>query len=163
LAVLKLMESSGHSVFGPKGSLHSDVEFARFAIEADEIDKAEDYASELLAVATAGPNASGYGGAIHHGNLVLGRVALRRGDIDSAKEYLIKAGKTPGSGSLSSFGPNMALAKELLEIGEKEAVVNYLELCKEFWDLGRKRQTLTRWIEEIRAEAIPQFGANLIY
>ena len=163
LAVLKLMESSGHSIWGPKGSLRSDEEFARFAIEANEIDKAEAYASELLTMASSNPNASGYGEAIHHGNLVLGRVALRRGDIDSAKEYLIKAGQTPGGGTLGSFGPNMSLAKELLETGEKDTVVNYLELCKKFWDLGRKRQTLTRWIEEIRAGATPQFGANLIY
>ncbi|MFQ6018911.1 MAG: peptidoglycan-binding protein [Kiloniellaceae bacterium] len=163
-ATLKLMESSGFTVFGPKGKLSSDIEFAKFAIEADEIDKAEVYASELLAMASADPNASSYGAAIHHGNLVLGRVALRRGNIDSAKEYLIKAGRTPGGGTLSSFGPNMALAKELLEAGEKAAVIEYLRLCKSFWDSGRGRGgKLDRWIKTIKAGGIPEFGPNLIY
>ena len=64
---------------------------------------------------------------------------------------------------LSSFGPNMALAKELLEAGEKAAVIEYLQLCKNFWDYAQKRGTLDRWIKTIKAGEIPEFGPNLIY
>ena len=35
---------------------------------------------------------------------------------------------------LSSFGPNMQLARELHEAGEADAVVRYLARCSEFWD-----------------------------
>jgi hypothetical protein len=44
-----------------------------------------------------------YGNAVHKANLALGRVALRDGDIEQAKHYLIEAGKTPGSPQLNSF------------------------------------------------------------
>ncbi len=57
----------------------------------------------------------------------------------------------------------MALAKELLEAGEKAAVIEYLRLCKSFWDYGRKKGTLDRWIKTIRAGGTPEFGPNLIY
>ena len=56
-----------------------------------------------------------YGNALHKGNIVLGRIALERGDIAGAKEHLLAAGQTPGSPQVGSFGPNTTLAKELLE------------------------------------------------
>lgn len=32
----------------------------------------------------------------------------------------------------------MALAKELLEKGEKQVVIDYLDLCSAFWERGQK-------------------------
>ena len=61
-----------------------------------------------------------YGNATHKINNLNGRMALRDGNIDNAKIFLIEAGKTQGSPQLNSFGPNMSLAKELLEKGEKK-------------------------------------------
>jgi hypothetical protein len=72
------------------------------------------------------------GDAIHHGNLVLGRFALKSGDVEKAKEYLLKAGQTSGSPVLCSGGPNMMLAKELLESGEREVVIQYLKALRQF-------------------------------
>jgi hypothetical protein len=102
-----------------------------------------------------------FGRAIHHGHLVLGRVALVCGDIEKAKEHLIEAGRTNGSPDLNSFGPNMTLAKELLVAGEKDAVLQYFELCKAFWKLGADR--LEIWSERVQNDEIPIFGANLRY
>ena len=88
---------------------------------------------------------------------------LREGDVPQAKSRLLEAGKTKGSAPLSSFGPNMALAKELLEKGEKEVVLEYFRLCKKFWTGARHNQTLDQWADEVTKGRIPDFRANLVY
>jgi hypothetical protein len=125
--------------------------------------KAGLYANELLDAGMKPGNEKRRGTAVHHGNLILGRIALKQGRKESAKAFLIEAGRSSGGGTLGSFGPNMALAKELLEAGEKAAVIEYLRLCKSFWDYDRKKGTLDRWIKTIRAGGTPEFGPNLIY
>jgi len=57
--------------------------------------------------------------------VILGRLALREGRIEDAKHHLIEAGRSPGSPQMDSFGPNVSLAKDLLERGEKEIVIEY--------------------------------------
>ncbi len=74
---------------------------------------------------------------------------------------MLKAGDTPGSPQLDSFGPNMTLAKELLEKGDQQTVLQYLTLCGKFWKMDNGR--LARWSETIRAGKIPDFGSNLDY
>lgn len=74
------------------------------------------------------------GNAIHDGNTVLGRLALREGDENKAIAHLKQASKIPGSPQLNSFGPNMILAQELMQLGHRKAVVSYLKGCKRFWD-----------------------------
>lgn len=130
-------------------------------VDGGSLDKAESFALETLRIAETYKDDWNYGNAIHKGHITLGRVALRKGDIEEAKNQLILAGKTPGSPQLDSFGPNMMLAKELLEIGEKETVLKYLELCEEFWDLHLERLML--WEEQITNDEAPSFGTNLIY
>lgn len=135
------------------------VEVAKTAVEAGELEKARAYAQELLTTAQQGGWNSG--NAIHHGHLILGRIALREGIGEQAKEHLLQAGATHGSPQLSSFGPNMMLAKELLEQGETEAVLEYFELCGKFWKSSQGR--LEQWAEVVKAGGIPDFGANLHY
>src|SRR5215510_2304765 len=105
------------------------------ALAAGESEKAGDYAKQLLAMAVDLRRDWNYGNAIHVGNLVLGEIALDSGDINEAKRYLLLAGDTPGSPQLDSFGPNMLLAKELLEKGERDVVLKYFEKCGQFWEL----------------------------
>ena len=69
------------------------------------------------------------------GHMVLGRVALKRGDVETAKRELLLAGATPGSPQLDSFGPNMSLAKDLLEKKQADTVIEYFALCVKFWKL----------------------------
>lgn len=102
-----------------------------------------------------------YGNAVQKGNLILGRIALRRGDLEAAKGYLPSAGRTPGSANLNSFGPNMLLAKEQLELGESETVLEYFGLCETFWKMGP--ETLKRWSEAVQDGEAPVFGPNLRY
>ena len=86
---------------------------------------------------------------------------MKAGQIEKAKDHLIEAGKSPGSPQMDTFGPNMSLAKDLLEKGEKEIVIEYLTLCKSFWEMDEGR--LDEWIVLVKAGKIPNFGANLQY
>ncbi len=132
---------------------------AKAAFEAGAIKKARMHANASLGIASRHGNQEKYGPAVHDGNVILGRLALKEGNIGEAKAYLIKAGHTPGGGTLTSFGPNMSLAKELLERGERDTVIEYLELCKKFWSYPRN--PLERWIQTVKAGRMPEFGPNL--
>jgi hypothetical protein len=139
-------------------------DLAKAAFAASEFEQARSYATELLEKATS-PELDEYfrndGNAIHYANLILGRLAFREGEVERAKQRLIASGKTKGSPNLGSFGPNMSLAKELLECGEQETVLRYFELCRKFW--GSHGEVLDQWTKDVRAGRIPQFGANLVY
>lgn len=134
---------------------------AKTAFEAGKTDKANDYATRMVVSAAKRKKDWNTGNAIHQGNLILGRLAFQRGDFTGAKVFLHEAGKTPGSPQLNSFGPNMALAKDLLERGETKAVLDYFELCGKFWKLGQDR--LDAWTTAVKAGEVPDFGANLNY
>jgi hypothetical protein len=131
------------------------------AFDAGEIDKSEQYADELLNLARSRPNDWNYGNAIYDGNFVLGRIALKRGDIKLAGKYLLLAGETPGSPQLNTFGPNLTLAKELLAQGERESVLKFFRLCKQFWEMDGGK--LDKWSAEIRAGKVPEIKVNLNY
>jgi len=134
---------------------------AKLSFEAQMNEEAETYALELLDLAQSLERDWNYGNAIHDGNMVMGRLALVHGDAEEAKRRLLEAGKTPGSPQLSSFGPNMSLAQDLLAVDEREAVIEYLRQCLEFWELGREK--LKDWIALIEGGRRPDFGANLVY
>ncbi|MCF6313417.1 MAG: hypothetical protein L3J39_13290 [Verrucomicrobiales bacterium] len=131
---------------------------AKTAMAANKPKKAKKYAEQMLRQKSAGWNA---GNNIHHGNLILGLIAITMDDVGRAKEHLIKAGETSGSPQLNSFGPNMTLAKELLQKGEKDVVLKYFRLCSNFWKMGRGR--LDEWALVVKENKIPDFGSNLYY
>ena len=95
----------------------------------------------------------------HHANLVLGRIALAQEDVARAKAHLLAAGRVARSPTLGSFGPNMRLARELVERGEREVVLEYFDLCSRFWN----PDTLGAWADVVAAGRTPDFGANLLY
>ncbi|MGN6546830.1 MAG: tetratricopeptide repeat protein [Aureliella sp.] len=134
-------------------------DLARAALEAGEDVKAEQYAARALAASQESGRNWNRGNLIHHAHLVLGRLALKAGDIEKAKARLLGSGRTPGSPQLDSFGPNMTLAKELLEQGEKAAVLEYFDLCRKFWSAER----LNRWSEAVANDQMPDFEGNLRY
>lgn len=136
-------------------------DLAKRAFEAGETEKARSYAKQLLEMASRNRNNWNYGNAIFYGNFVLGRIAARQGDLAQAGQYLLASAATPGSPQLDTFGPNMTLAKELLENGKRDVVLQYLARCKNFWkdDYGK----LDKWIATVRSGGTPDFGANLRY
>jgi hypothetical protein len=145
--------------------IHLLLQLAPAALTAGDQEKARSYATELISLGEsqrykiAGFGPSLYSDARHIGNMILGQQALAIGDLVNAKAHLLAAGEVPGSSVLISFGPNMLLAKQLLEKGEQEAVIQYLDYCAQFWEMHRGR--LDQWKETIKQGAIPEFGSNL--
>ena len=129
--------------------------------EAGNIAKVQSSIKELESLLPKFENNWNYGNAIHKMNLIEGRISLKEGKIEEAKKYLIAAGKTKGSPQLNSFGPNITLAKELLEKGETEVVIQYLDLCNNFWT--SEFSNVDEWKKIIQKGEIPQFGAHLKY
>lgn len=102
------------------------------------------------------------GRPLHDAHMVLGRIAAKEGRIDDAVAKLLEAARdNRGDPGMNSFGPNMSLAKDLLEHGRSDAVLQYFELCRQFWKSGHKY--LDKWAAEIKTGATPNFGANLGY
>lgn len=132
-----------------------------WAVHQNQLDEAAALGEELLREAEKYPKDWNYGNALHKGHLILGRVALRRNDVAEAKRRLIAAGQTPGSPQLDSFGPNMTLAEELLQRGEKQVVLDYFDLCAKFWKMDNG--SLSAWRLMIRNDMAPNFGAHLLY
>jgi len=123
---------------------------AEAAFNSGNYEKARDYAAEELQKAES-RSYWNYGNAVHDGNAMLGRVALKEGDLVKAREHLLAAGNTPGSPVLCSFGPDMSLANDLLKQGENETVITYLTSCGRFW----KKPVLEGWIAKIQSGRKP--------
>jgi hypothetical protein len=138
-----------------------ETDLPAMAFDTGDMTKARSYAEQLLTEVGSDRSQWNYGDAVHKGNLILGRIAVREGRLAEAVTFLRASGDTPGSGVLNSFGPNMSLAKDLLERGEVEAVLNYFESCRLFWKMGGAR--LDAWSKDVQAGHIPNFGANLRY
>jgi hypothetical protein len=134
---------------------------AKAAFESGAVEEAGGRAHELLGLATSYRNDWNYGNAIHDGHSVLGRVALAKGDIVTAKQELLEAGRTPGSPQLASFGPNVSLARDLLSRSEVSTVVEYLRLCQAFWEMENGK--ITHWVQLAESGEMPEFGSNLVY
>lgn len=127
-----------------------DLALAAFA--AGEHDKARTHA---LAMLEAAPGLRDRGDPLHYGNLVLGHIALSANDFEEARARLLAAGRTRRL-PIEKFGaPDMSLAKALLQRGESEAVLEYLELCFDFWAEGEER--LKDWIVLVEAGLVPDF------
>jgi len=135
------------------------AELSKAAFAAEDYDKAESYANQALAAVHDLSQDNVHGEALHHGHAILGRIALMNGQVTKAKRHLLEAGNTPGSPALDSFGPNMSLAKELLESGESEVVLDYFRLCAQFWKHGETR--LSAWAAAVEQGEIPDFGSSL--
>ena len=143
------------STFEPERVLLLEA-LGKAALAAGRHDEARTYGTSMLELSA---DQWTTGQSVHHGNLILGRVALIEDDVERAKRHLLAAGKTSGSPSLGSFGPNMRLALELLQRGEREVVLEYFDLCSKFWPRAR----LEEWADVVKAGGIPDFGANLNY
>ena len=134
-------------------------DLAKAALLAGKIDDAKKYAQQMLNF--DGPNNWNSGNLVHHGNLILGRIALSEGDDAKAKAHLLSAGRTTGSPQLNSFGPNMVLANEFLKKGESDVVLEYFQLCRKFWKSGGKN--LDQWSDAVKDDRLPDFGGNMRY
>ena len=134
-------------------------ELTELALQAQDYEVASSVALERLRdIAMRGCQCND---DVHRANIVLGLAAVRQGKIENAKSYLFAAGRVGSSPALSTFGPNMELAKELLERGERDTVIKYFDACSIFWSDGRKQ--LAEWKQQVTRREAPDFGANVLY
>lgn len=142
-----------HDLSGAAGRVDLLPELAVAALAAGAPDKARSHALALL---EAAPDRPDRGDPVHYGNLVLGHLALSANDLDEARARLLAAGRTRRL-PIERFGaPDMSLAKALLHRGESATVLEYLELCLDFWEQGEER--LKDWIVLVEAGLVPDFG-----
>jgi len=132
---------------------------AKSAAWVGRFSEARELASEQRSLTPKFTGSWNYGNAVHAYNTALGLAALESGDTNQAKQYLLASGRTPGSPQLDSFGPNMSLAYELLNRGERSTVVSYFDLCRKFWP----RSELSEWRKIVLEGGKPDFGANMVY
>jgi tetratricopeptide (TPR) repeat protein len=158
---LNVFEQALSDTHDSRERLNDLPDAAQAAFEAGEYEQAASYCKEVLSLAEQPEYADSNADAIHYGNGVLGRIALRQGDVTTASAYLVKAAKIKGNPHLDTFGPNMMLAKELLEKGERKSVLEYFDLCGKFWADDDKK--LDQWRSAVSSGSDPNFGANLRY
>lgn len=126
------------------------------ALEAAQAEAARTFANELLKIAASDPASWNTGNALYAGHVTLGRLALQENDLEGAKRHLLQAGKTPGSPQLNSFGPELQLAHDLLQRGERATVTEFLRAIAAFWEHGRTRTEL--WCFQIERGETPKLS-----
>jgi tetratricopeptide (TPR) repeat protein len=158
---LRVFEQALKDAHTPRERFNDLPGATQAAFEAGEYERAGAYSKEALSLAAQPNFIANNADAIHYGNTVLGRMALKRGDVAAASAYLLKAAAIKDSPHLQTFGPNMMLAKELLEKGERNSVLEYFDSCGKFWtgDNGK----LSQWRTAVQSGGVPDFGANLRY
>ena len=95
--------------------------------------------------------------AVQRANTILGRVALRTGRLADAKQYLLDSANPGAAKDIALSGPTLVLAKELIEQGERDVVLRYLEICLKLWPRGEN--ILRIWIADIKTGRTPNLGA----
>jgi hypothetical protein len=70
---------------------------------------------------------------------VLGRVGAAKGDLSEAKTRLIASITIPATIKNAVFEPNMTLAQDILDAGDREAVLQFLEASRTVWKFDRGR------------------------
>jgi hypothetical protein len=102
-----------------------------------------------------------WGDAIHDANMILGEIALSESKTREAAAFLIEAGKATNGWTLTSYGPDLALVNDLLDLGERQAVLTFFDECDVFWIGGRDR--LAKWRKSVQAGQKPDFGMGFHY
>lgn len=87
-------------------------------------------------------------------------MALRDNDVSAAETYLLAAGRAKGDAALQRFGPNLALAKALLEKGRNDTVLEYFQLCRSFVTQNPK---LDLWIATLKGGAAPDLSREYLW
>lgn len=133
------------------------------AIENKDFNKAKIILAKQLEAATNNVRNWNTDNIIHVSHTYLGIIALEENNIKVAKEHLIKSIEIKGSPQIKSFGPNTKLAEKLLEIGEREVVLDYLDRSRTLWFFITRIGKLRKWKKALKNNKFPGFGANSVY
>jgi tetratricopeptide (TPR) repeat protein len=119
----------------------------RFELERDQ---ARRYATDTLALAPRFTDDPNYGTAIYTANMTLSALALGDGDHKAAILYLERASAAPASEQLA-YGDDVVwhrLVRELVDRGERQAAIAYLERIARTNVAGRIE--LREWAASLR-------------
>lgn len=153
-----LRELEGKLAANPASRTTPTPFMAKLAYQAGQMDKAEQYARESLRNTPSSPER--LADAIHSSNNVLGLVALQRGDVGGARAYLLASTKVKSSSLLDRWGPNLALAKALIEKGQNDAVLEYFQACKAFVTRNPK---VDEWIATLKGGRGPDLSREYLW
>lgn len=139
---------------------NTSPDLAETAFDAGEYAKAKEYAEDLL---KRGQNKQGYNpdSDIYVANQVLGRLALRSGDVAGAEAHLLAMGHVSGSGIINATSP-MQLSKELLEHGDRPPVVAFFDDCTRIYEFPISTPVLRKWKAEVQQGKIPDFSITYL-
>ena len=117
------------------------------------------YAAKLLREhGQSGDPENGY--AVYAGNLILSQAALDKNNNAAAGKYLLQAATSLGVREVADNGPDMTVARVLIERGDKDTVIEYLRRCRNLWPKGAP--LLDRWQTQIRNGRTPNFNNRTI-
>jgi hypothetical protein len=93
--------------------------------------QADVWSRDLLELAPRHTGHPRQGAAVYHASMTLAELALKRGERGAAIEHLRRASTAPSCEELA-YGPlDLKLLGQLLEAGERESVVSFLERLSE--------------------------------
>ncbi len=166
VAGLKLPAATQPAVTQPQST--SDAESQHFYAIGREIvgvytspgsaAEGERLANEALQLAAKYPDNLVTLDALNQAHTVLGLVALKKGDLFSAKLELMQSISDRPSPILNSFGPKLELAAALLARGERQTVLEFLDECAR--DYPGTAETMHRRRDLVAAGQTPR---ELVY
>ncbi|RTL40899.1 MAG: hypothetical protein EKK48_15090 [Candidatus Melainabacteria bacterium] len=111
-----------------KSKILSNIEIASLAGELVDTGTAREHAITALELAATEKGDDVYGYVVHICNILLGNLALAENDAATAMECLSNAANLEPSALLSAKGPDLSLARRLVEREYFDEVVQFLNL-----------------------------------
>ncbi len=134
---------------------------ANAEFEARDDAAAERDAQRLLELAQANPKARESRGSDSRGaNRAGARSARSRQQTAGPGTRLLESARVrKSSPGLSTAGPKLTLAQDLIEAGERDVVLQYLDLCRAFWtnDQGK----IDRYVKLVKSASAPDLLARI--
>lgn len=132
------------------------LEVGKLALQIGNFERAKQIATNLILEYGQSTSNAEFDDATHTGNIILGKVALIGNQIEKAKEYLLISIKAPLRDKRNFLTPDLELANKLLDLGEKDTVLEYLKLCQELKNFkdhpdlyGDEMKALKKWQKQI--------------
>ena len=82
--------------------------------------------------------------------------ALENKDTANAKRYLLASASPVQLRNIETTGPDTSVANALLQLGDRETVLEYLRLCHNLWPKGAP--AIDRWERAISTNRRPNFN-----
>lgn len=160
---LALEEQEISNKLEPEECTYSLERLAKYALAANNLEKATAYAERLKAIALDQPEHDRVASILHTAHTILGLISLRSEDIDSAQENLLLSfvSATDDSYPMSWVTREMReLLQGLLDRGRREPVLAFL---KNILKTCYSRRRNERWISEISDGLLPDLSDDQPY